>query len=103
ADLLEELGISSGGSVLDPFCGSGTTAVESMKRGIACWSVDANPVACFATRVKTTWDLDPANIEKIVERVVQLHPAVRKGIPNLRSDKTYQYLKRSGMLERGWI
>ena len=103
AELFIDLGIDCGASVIDPFCGSGTTAVESMKRGIACWAVDANPMACFATRVKTTWDLDVAEIKRAVEEVVQLHPKARKEITELRSDKTYQYLKKTGMLDRGWI
>ena len=98
-----DLGIDCGASVIDPFCGSETTAVESMKRGIACWAVDANPMACFATRVKTTWDLDVAEIKRAVEEVVQLHPKARKEITELRSDKTYQYLKKNWNARSRWI
>jgi SAM-dependent methyltransferase len=56
---LERFGISSGGRVLDPFCGTGTTLVECKKLGIESAGIEANPLACFATGVKLNWDVDP--------------------------------------------
>jgi len=38
---------------LDPFCGCGTTLLESSKRGIRSYGIDLNPLATFITRVKT--------------------------------------------------
>lgn len=40
--------------VLDPFCGSGTTLVETIDLGLDAWGIDLNPLACLITRVKTT-------------------------------------------------
>jgi len=40
--------------VLDPFCGSGTTLVESIDLGLNAWGIDVNPLACLIARVKTT-------------------------------------------------
>jgi tRNA G10 N-methylase Trm11 len=40
--------------VLDPFCGGGTTAVESVLRKMRFCGFDTNPMACFISRVKTT-------------------------------------------------
>jgi site-specific DNA-methyltransferase (cytosine-N4-specific) len=46
------------GPVLDPFCGSGTTLVETLRRGLPSVGVDINPIACLISRVKTTpWRL----------------------------------------------
>lgn len=42
------------GPVLDPFCGSGTTLVEAVRRGQQAIGVDLNPIACLMSRVKTT-------------------------------------------------
>lgn len=42
------------GPVLDPFCGSGTTLVEALRRGLPAVGVDLNPIACLMSRVKTT-------------------------------------------------
>ncbi len=44
--------------MLDPFVGTGTTLIECKKRGINSIGIDANPVTAFASRVKTTWDID---------------------------------------------
>lgn len=103
SDLLDEFGLLPGDAVLDPFCGSGTTAVECMKRGIRCWGVDANPASCFAARVKTTWDINPKVLSRLCDRVLAKYQFVRENTETLREDPTYLYLKTSGMIKRGWI
>lgn len=42
-----------GGSVVDPFCGSGTTLFVASRAGYQAVGVDTNPVATFAAEVKT--------------------------------------------------
>lgn len=51
--LLNILPIPAGTAVLDPFCGSGTTLVESQRHGLASVGIDVNPIACLMSRVKT--------------------------------------------------
>ncbi len=47
------------GTVLDPFCGSGTTLMEARRRGLHAVGVDINPVACLISRVRTSrWEPD---------------------------------------------
>lgn len=38
---------------LDPFCGCGTTLLESSMRGVHSYGIDLNPLATFITRTKT--------------------------------------------------
>jgi len=38
--------------VLDPFCGSGTTLIESLRHGRRCIGTDVNPIAIFIARAK---------------------------------------------------
>ena len=40
------------GPVLDPFCGCGTTLVESQAKGIASFGIDLNPIAALISNVK---------------------------------------------------
>jgi len=49
-DYLQRFGITASHRVLDPFCGTGTTLVECKKLGIPSVGVEANPMACFASR-----------------------------------------------------
>lgn len=51
--IIEKFKLKKGESVLDPFCGSGTTLLACMQRGINSVGFDVHPVAAFAARVKT--------------------------------------------------
>ncbi len=50
--LIQELS-SVGDTVLDPFCGSGTTLVEALLLKRHAVGIDANPLACLISRAKT--------------------------------------------------
>lgn len=58
-EYISQFGLKQGHRVLDPFCGTGTTLVECKKKGIESVGIEANPVACLASKVKVDWDLDP--------------------------------------------
>ena len=59
-----------GGTVLDPFCGSGTTLVEAQRLGFRSTGVDVNPISCLITRAKTI-PHSATHIEKIGKRAFQ--------------------------------
>jgi len=44
----------SGDVILDPYCGAGTTLVESIIKNHSCYGIDANPLAVLISKVKTT-------------------------------------------------
>ena len=102
-NLLDEFNLAPGSSVLDPFGGSGTTAVQCRKNGLNCWTIDSNPVSTFATTVKTNWNLDPRQLRRLRNRAIRRYPKLRQNLPSLREDPTYRYMSNSGMLKRGWI
>lgn len=54
--LLNIIGLEPGDTVLDPFIGSGTTAVEAQLLGINCVGIDVSPLCVLQSRVKTELD-----------------------------------------------
>ena len=99
--LLDEFNLREGDKILDPFCGSGTTLVEGMKRGLTATGIDANPSSCFAAAVKTNWALEPTVLRSQLE---QVHSNYKSQISksDLDEDEFYAYLVTSGYLRR-WI
>lgn len=51
--------------ILDPFCGSGTTLVESVLAGYDCIGVDLNPLAVAVSRAKT----QHVEVEDVLDRI----------------------------------
>ena len=51
--LINILGAKRGSRILDPYVGSGTTALEASLLGIDCVGVDISPLCVLLTRVKT--------------------------------------------------
>jgi len=71
-DYLQRFAIGPDHTVLDPFCGTGTTIVECRKLGIPSVGVEANPFAHFASTVKTDWSPDPDGLLKHAREVAEL-------------------------------
>jgi len=79
-DYLHRFGVTSEQRVLDPFCGTGTTLVECKKRGISSIGIEANPMAWFASRVKTDWSVDPDALIQHAEFIAD------RALEHLRAD-----------------
>jgi tRNA G10 N-methylase Trm11 len=62
--LLNVIGVKHGDTVLDPFIGSGTAAVEAQLLGINCIGIDVSPLCVLQSKVKTeSMDVLPQIIE----------------------------------------
>ena len=70
-DYIDRLGVQSSSVVLDPFCGTGTTLVECKKLGIESVGIESNPMAFFASSVKTDWSLRPKMLAVFANDVAQ--------------------------------
>ena len=64
---LDNFGMLPGQTLLDPFCGTGTTLVEGKKFGCNVVGFEANPMAHLAASVKTRWDVDPVSLLQSAE------------------------------------
>ncbi|MDM8554997.1 DNA methyltransferase [Desulfococcaceae bacterium HSG7] len=72
----QRFGLKPGNTILDPFCGTGTTILEGKLCGIHGVGIESNDVAYFASKVKTTWNLNADELIKHAEKIAQ---AVSKG------------------------
>ncbi len=121
-EMCRRFSVGQGDIVLDPFCGTGTTLVECKKKGIDSIGIEANPACVFASKVKTTWNLDVGELHTAAEAVVGRARSVcdeltfsgrhffaaafnADSLKQQLLDKSQegQYFISSGMLKRGWI
>ncbi len=56
---------------MDPFCGTGTTLVESRKLGFESIGIEPAPMAHFASTVKLDWSPDPDELLVAAHRIAQ--------------------------------
>ncbi len=69
-DYLGRFGVSPSETVLDPFCGTGTTLVECKKLGIRSVGIEPNPMAHLASAVKVDWSVNHAGLLDYAKQVV---------------------------------
>lgn len=84
--LRSDIASERSGPVVDPFCGSGTVLLESVVTGHDCVGIDANPLACLISSVKTTPISDSIlhlAIRRIVRYAQQSGPVADVNVVNL--------------------
>ena len=102
SQLIDRFKIQEGDWVLDPFCGSGTTLVECLKRGINAVGIDANPSSCFAARVKADWTLNGRRLRENAAKA-RLGYVQEIRTKHHLEDPPYRYLDKTGFIKRGWM
>ncbi len=68
---LERFNVGVGQIVLDPFCGTGTTLVECKKLSIGSLGIEANPMAHFASAVKTQWGVSGRQLLALAQKIAE--------------------------------
>lgn len=68
-----------GFSILDPFCGSGTTLVEGVLNGMASVGIDLNPIAYIISKAKSTHYSD-SEIQIIKNFMSEMQSKINKGL-----------------------
>ena len=69
SNYIEDFGLDGRRVILDPFCGTGTTIVESKLHGIRAIGLEANIFAHFASSVKVDWEISPELLKKEARKI----------------------------------
>ena len=85
-DYIRDFQLDEHSTILDPFCGSGTTVLEAKLNRIQSIGLEANLFPHFASTAKTTWDVNPDQLLDVVTRIAEC---------------TYQKLEAEGIDDRG--
>lgn len=64
--LINAFGATSKDTILDPFCGSGTTLVESRMLGVNAVGIEISPLSSMMSRVKSSFPLDGMRVSHLV-------------------------------------
>ncbi len=67
---IARFGLGPEHTLLDPFCGTGTTIIEGAKAGLQTIGLDANPMTFYASKIKTRWDVSPDAVRHFRDRVM---------------------------------
>jgi DNA modification methylase len=121
-DLLEVFKLGKSSTILDPFCGTGTTLLESKLRGHRSIGIDANPVCVMVSKAKTEWGIDLEQAQDAVASVLrestrryqacrwrEQHARAQGKRYTVQDDPRFvdssigAYLRQSGLLKRGWM
>lgn len=89
--ILNILNIPNGSHVLDPFCGSGTSLLESVHLGMSAVGTDINPLAVYIANAKlTAVKLPVADLRRqlgvVLKKLQTINPASIKDKDSARSD-----------------
>ncbi|MFJ5964062.1 DNA methyltransferase [Bacillus sp. NPDC093026] len=68
---VNEFNLNENHTVLDPFCGTGTTVVECKKMGVKSVGLEANPLAQLAGKVKIDWNIDGNELVEVAKEIAQ--------------------------------
>ncbi|MEZ4661875.1 MAG: DNA methyltransferase [Caldilineaceae bacterium] len=84
-EYMQDFGLTHESTILDPFCGTGTTVVEAKLCGIPSIGIEANPFPHFASTVKTDWSINPDELLGQADEIAHI---------------TYQELSSQGLDDR---
>ena len=91
--LLNIFGIRSGGRVLDPFCGSGTTLVECAHAGALGYGFDLNPFAVFLANAKLHALVTPVAELRAAQQRLSPFLTLGSGCVASGGDSRFRYLQ----------
>ena len=79
-------------TILDPFCGAGTTLLVAQSQGLFSVGVELNPFAAFLSQVKTSWHkINVEELETVLYQVLNDTNSRRITVPELTTFHKKKY------------
>jgi hypothetical protein len=97
-DYIAKFGLTAQNTVLDPFCGTGTTLVECKKLGIPSFGLESNPVVYFASQTKLRWNVAP---QKLLEHALKVAETATRALERQGLGENEQQRLLDGPLKSG--
>jgi len=85
-EYFNRFGLKRGNTLLDPFCGTGTTLVEAKLQHLCGIGIEANKMAHFASQVKCDWSTSPDGFLEDSRSIAKL---ARKRIAEAKENRTF--------------
>jgi len=95
----ESSGFDDGQTILDPFCGSGTTLVESNLHNHSAIGFDINPFACQLSTAKTTQITDWTRVNDAIKDIQDEYDE----IDSIDSNSTHFISESDTDVNEGWF
>ena len=71
--LINYFGASSEDTVLDPFCGSGTTLVEARMLGVKATGIEISPLSAMMSRVKSQFPCEGLQVSEVIAQLSEFY------------------------------
>jgi len=101
-EMLERMGAKRGQTILDPFSGAGTTAIEAQLEGFNCVGFEINPLLHFVGTTSLNWSIEPAEVTKSLEAVVDEFMQRRQKVERVQLEEMGYFVPPIHNVHRWW-
>lgn len=101
-EMLERMGAKRGETILDPFSGAGTTAIEAQLEGFNCVGFEINPLLHFVGATSLNWAINPTEITATLAAVVDEFSSLRQKVERAELEEKGYFVPPIHNVHRWW-
>jgi hypothetical protein len=101
-EMLNRMGAKRGETILDPFSGAGTTAIEAQLEGFNCVGFEINPLLHFVGATSLNWDINPSEVTATLMVVVDEFMSRRQKVDRMQLEENGYFVPPIHNVHRWW-
>lgn len=101
-EMLARMGAKQGQTILDPFSGAGTTAIEAQLEGFNCVAFEINPLLHFVGKTSLDWSIEPAAVTEALMAVVDEFMQRRSRVSRSQLERMGYFVPPIHNIHRWW-